>query len=153
MKQRHVLRLVLLLLVAAIGAWYRSTSHVPARPPASGAVVSAPPLGEPDAPAGTVIHSEIGFSSRARLAEHFRKHGGEFHAANEDEYLKLAQTLRDRPAGGDVQEATRSIDGVRCRFDRASGAFLAFDPDLTIRTFFRPNDGEAYFRRQLERSH
>ena len=24
--------------------------------------------------------------------------------------------------------------------------------DLSLRTFFRPNDGEAYFRRQLERA-
>ncbi len=28
---------------------------------------------------------------------------------------------------------------------------LAFDPDLTIRTYFKPNDGERYFRRQGRR--
>jgi pyocin large subunit-like protein len=44
-------------------------------------------------------------------------------------------------------------DGVICRFHKPSGSFLAFNPDLTIRTFFRPNDGESYFRRQLEREH
>ena len=42
-------------------------------------------------------------------------------------------------------------DGRITRFDRTSGAFLAFDRDGIIRTFFRPNDGEAYFRRQAER--
>lgn len=68
------------------------------------------------------------------------------------EYLHLAQSLRDRPAGGAVLEAVRG-DGVVTRFDRASGAFLACDPDGTIRTFFKPHDGEAYFRRQLARTH
>jgi pyocin large subunit-like protein len=68
------------------------------------------------------------------------------------EYLRLAQSLRDRAAGGDVLEAVRGC-GVVTRFDRASGAFLAFDPDGTIRTFFKPYDGERYFRRQLSRTH
>jgi pyocin large subunit-like protein len=40
---------------------------------------------------------------------------------------------------------------VITRFDRRGGEFLAFERDLTIRTFFRPNDGEAYFDRQLKR--
>jgi pyocin large subunit-like protein len=37
------------------------------------------------------------------------------------------------------------------RFDRGSGGFVAFDADGIIRTYFRPNDGEAYFRRQARR--
>ena len=67
-------------------------------------------------------------------------------------YLRAAQTLRDQPAGGAVLELRRS-DGVVTRFDKTSGAFLAVNRDGTIRTFFRPNDGEAYFRRQATRSH
>jgi pyocin large subunit-like protein len=69
---------------------------------------------------------------------------------SEAEYLGLAQTLRDRSAGGDVLEIIRR-DGVITRFDRSSGAFLAFNDDRTIRTFFKPNDGENYFRRQSKR--
>jgi len=42
-------------------------------------------------------------------------------------------------------------DGVITRFDRKTGAFLAFNPDLIIRTYFKPNDGERYFRRQSKR--
>jgi len=34
-----------------------------------------------------------------RLAEHFRKHGREFGKIGVDRYLRLAQELRDRPAG------------------------------------------------------
>ena len=47
-------------------------------------------------------------------------------------------------------EAVRR-DGVATRFDRDTGAFIAFNTDGTIRTFFKPNDGERYFRRQAER--
>ncbi len=96
-------------------------------------------------PAGTV-----GFASRRKLEEHYQKHGAEFGSIGMDEYLRRAQALRDRPAGGGVLECLRD-DGVTTRYDRASGAFLAFNPDRTIRTFFRPNDGEAYFHRQCRR--
>jgi pyocin large subunit-like protein len=40
---------------------------------------------------------------------------------------------------------------VVTRFDRREGDFLAVGRDGVIRTFFRPNDGEAYFQRQLKR--
>ncbi|MEP6832119.1 MAG: hypothetical protein ABJB74_01945 [Gemmatimonas sp.] len=36
-------------------------------------------------------------------------------------------------------------------FDRSAVDCLAFDHDGTIRTFFKPNDGERYFRRQANR--
>lgn len=111
----------------------------------------APAAQVPPVPAGEgPVHSKIGFRSRDRLEEHFRKHGREFGATSQEAYLRMAQTLRDRPVGGPVLEAVRG-DGVATRFDRDGGAFLAFNRDLTIRTFFRPNDGEAYFQRQARR--
>ena len=94
--------------------------------------------------------SDTGFASRTRLAEHFEKHGREFGSISEDQYLRMAQELRDKPLDESVKEAVRG-DGVVTRFDRKSGAFLAFNRDRTIRTFFKPNDGESYFRRQLNR--
>jgi len=98
------------------------------------------------------VRTRIGFRSRKYLDEHFAKHGREFRGLNKDQYLLAAQTLRDRPVGGDVEEIVRG-DGTASRFDRGSGAFLAFNRDGTIRTFFKPNDGERYFRRQAQRSH
>ena len=92
----------------------------------------------------------VGFRSLQRLDEHFVKHGREFGSVSRDEYLRLAQTLRDRDAGGPVLEVIRN-DGTITRFDRGTGAFLAFARDGTIRTFFRPNDGEHYFQRQARR--
>lgn len=112
-----------------------STRIIPSRHPA------------PSAPA-----TAIGFRSGDRLAEHFAKHGAEFGRITKEEYLRAAQELRDRPAGGSVLEIVRD-DGTVSRFDRESGAFLAFNRDRTIRTFFKPNDGESYFRRQAQRSH
>lgn len=147
------------LLIAIVIAVFAPRPTHQLAPPLSG-VGGAPPArtndatrapGDDGAPS-SIAHPEIGFRSHQRLAEHFRKHGLDFGARDEAGYLALAQALRDRAAGGDVLEAVRR-DGVTTRFDRASGGFIAFDRDLVIRTFFKPNDGEVYFRRQLEREH
>ena len=102
-------------------------------------------------PQSLITHPDIGFSSRGRLVDHYKKHGREFGSITLDEYLHQAQELRDRPAGGNILEAVRA-DGVVVRLDRATGAFIAFNPDGVIRTYFRPNAGEAYFRRQTRRN-
>lgn len=118
-----------------------------------------PPAQAPDqhpAPAvrstepSTVLRSDVGFRSERLLEEHYRKHGREVGARSEADYLRMAQALRDRPAGGPILEEGRS-DGVLCRFDRSTGLFLAYEPDGVIKTCFKPNDGESYFHRQMNR--
>jgi pyocin large subunit-like protein len=99
-----------------------------------------------------LLASGPGFRSRRQFDEHYRKHGAEFGHISAQQYLRLAQELRDAPAGGPILEAIRS-DGVVSRFDRRHDYFGAFNPDRTIRTFFIPNDGERYFHRQARRSH
>jgi hypothetical protein len=113
--------------------------------------VSTPPQAAEAKPANAV-RTSIGFRSKHYLDEHFAKHGSEFRGMSKAEYLLAAQTLRDSPVGGSVEEIVRD-DGTASRFDRESGAFIAFNRDGTIRTFFKPNDGERYFRRQAQRSH
>jgi pyocin large subunit-like protein len=103
----------------------------------------------PNAPASP-IRAEIGFRTAQRLAQHWEKHRAEFEGLDRAGYLRAAQELRDAPADADILELRRS-DGVLTRFDRRSGAFIAFEPDGVIRTFFKPTDGEAYFRRQARR--
>lgn len=136
------------------GAPSSQTADAPeAAPPADGDAVTpglVAPSGDLAAAAALVRHAAIGFRTPERLAEHFEKHGAEFGGLTADGYLLMAQALRDRPAGGDVLEMVRE-DGVITRFDRATGAFIAFDRDFTIRTFFRPVDGEAYYHRQSRR--
>ena len=95
--------------------------------------------------------TSVGFVDEGRLDEHYEKHGAEFGHVTKQDYLHQAQLLRDAPVGGPVLESVRR-DGVATRFDRQTGAFIAFNPDGTIRTFFKPNDGERYFRRQAERA-
>ncbi len=114
----------------------------------SAAPTNAPPVAA--VPSQVAKHPDIGFASRKKWQEHFEKHGREFGNVTADEYLRQAQTLRDRAAGGDVVESVRR-DGVVTRFDKLSGTFLAFDSDLTIRTCFKPNDGVNYFWRQSKR--
>src|SRR3981189_498472 len=96
-----------------------------------------------------LLASGPGFRSRRQFDEHFQKHGGEFGKITQSEYLRLAQELRDAPVGGPILEARRG--SVVTKFDRRHGYFGAYNGDGTIRTFFIPNQGERYFRRQADR--
>jgi len=97
-----------------------------------------------------MLASGPGFRSQSAFDEHYQKHGREFGKISQAEYLRLAQELRDAPAGGDILEAVKP-GGIITRFNRRTGAFGAYNPDRTIRTFFIPNDGERYFHRQARR--
>src|SRR5690348_8325000 len=79
-----------------------------------------------------------GFRSRQQFDEHFHKHSREFGSITQDQYLRLAQELRDAAVGGPILEAVKP-GGVISRFDRRKGYFGAYNPDRTIRTFFIPN--------------
>lgn len=142
---------VALVIAAALGSWQ---AFVPAAPPAdrgaSGARSEQPRTATREAATPRGWGTAVGFASRARWMEHYEKHGTEFGDISAEDYLRRAQALRDAAAGGPIVEAIRN-DGVITRFDRNSGAFIAVNPNGVIRTFFRPNDGERYFHRQLER--
>lgn len=97
-------------------------------------------------------YTNVGFAKESQLKDHFEKHCAEFNAATPNEYLKQAQLLRDRPLDGTILENVRR-DQVICRFNKSDGSFLAFNSNRTIRTFFKPNDGERYFYKQLDKSH
>src|SRR5882672_2065823 len=126
----------LLLALGLFGALYASRGASPAR--------LAPPAARAQDASTRPEWADIGFRDREHLEEHFRKHGAEFGAATAEDYLRLARRLRDRPVGPDLLESVRA-DGTVTRYDRTTHGFIAFERDGTIRTFFRPNDGEAYF--------
>lgn len=129
---------VLLIVMALLTAACRQTGSAP------------PQIQTPSPKSDTAIRTEIGFASRQKFSDHYEKHGNEFGSIRKEEYLRQAQQLRDNQLSAYVLEAVRS-DGVITRFDKKSGAFLAFNSDQTIRTYFKPNDGEAYFQRQSKR--
>jgi pyocin large subunit-like protein len=81
------------------------------------------------------------------LDDQFEKHRAEFGHITRQQYLQMAQQLRDGKPGANVLEARRQ-DGVLLRFDRKRGHFGAYDPDGTIRAFFVPPDGIRYFQRR-----
>lgn len=137
--------LVALLLAALVFPEFRAQVFTLLEQSAS--EQTSEPASAPRSPATVEL---VGFRSARALDEHFEKHGAEFGRITREEYLRLACELRDAPVGGGIVEARRS-DGVITRFDRRSGAFLAFNADRTLRTFFKPNDGLEYFERQLER--
>ena len=88
-----------------------------------------------------------GFRTEHLLEEHYTKHGADFGSISKQDYLKMAQSLRDAKPGNDVLESRRP-DGGAAHFDKRKGWFVAFEADGTIRTFFIPNDGVRYFYRQ-----
>ncbi|HXJ41273.1 MAG TPA: hypothetical protein VNH18_18470 [Bryobacteraceae bacterium] len=90
-----------------------------------------------------------GFRTQHLLDEHYAKHGKEFGNVTQDQYLKLAQQLRDSRPGKTVLELKRK-DGGGAKFDTRNKYFVAYDDDGTIRTFFIPNDGIRYFERQAQ---
>jgi pyocin large subunit-like protein len=100
---------------------------------------------------GLLLASGPGFRTPELLDEHYAKHGVEFGHVSKAEYLRMAQELRDAPPGGPILEARRP-NGAFSRFDRRNGHFGAYNRNGTIRTFFIPNQGERYFRRQAERT-
>jgi hypothetical protein len=104
-----------------------------------------------DAGTGKAWGPRVGFVNERRLEEHYDKHGPEFGRITKQDYLRQAQLLRDATVGGPVFETVRR-DGATTRFDRQTGAFIAYNADGTIRTFFKPSDGERYYRRQAERT-
>jgi pyocin large subunit-like protein len=134
------------LAAAAIFAYW---THVADRGERAVARDIAPAPG--DAGTGKTWGARVGFVSERRLEEHYDKHGAEFGRITKQDYLRQAQLLRDATVAGPVLETVRR-DGVTTRFDRQTGAFIAYNADGTIRTFFKPNDGERYYRRQAERT-
>jgi pyocin large subunit-like protein len=88
-----------------------------------------------------------GFRTRHLLEEHYSKYGKEFGPITIEQYLHLAQQLRDAHAGRNVLESTRPTGGG-AKFDRRRGWFVSYDADGTLRTFFVPKEGIHFFESQ-----
>jgi len=138
----------LLTAALAAAAIFLYWSHVSDR--GAREIVRSPAITDQRAPDTRGWGAGVGFVDQRRLDEHYEKHGAAFGRITRQDYLHQAQLLRDAKASDPILETVRS-DGVTTRFDRQTGAFIAFNANGVIRTFFKPNDGERYFRRQAER--
>jgi len=88
-----------------------------------------------------------GFRTQHLLQEHYARHGKDFGQITIEQYLHLAQQLRDAHPGKIVLETKRPTGGG-AKFDRRRGWFVSYDADGTLRTFFVPKDGIHFFDSQ-----
>lgn len=150
---KRFVRAAIPLLIALIGIGSRVLGGGSAE--SGGAARSDPPARgsssqQNSSQQGSSVDRTIGFKSTSQLDSHYAKHGREFGSISKPEYLLMAQQLRDAPLSSTVIEAWQAR-GNWARYNRTSGEFIAFRKDKVILTFFRPDDGEAYFRRASDR--
>jgi pyocin large subunit-like protein len=88
-----------------------------------------------------------GFRTPHLLEDHFARFGSQFGPVNIQQYLHLAQQLRDTPPGRNILISKRP-DGGGAKFDLRRGWFVAYDGDGTLRTFFIPTEGVRFFEKQ-----
>ena len=91
----------------------------------------------------TAAAAGAGFRTEHLLQDHYEKYGRQFGDISKQQYLHLAQQLRDSKPGKDVLES-KSRDGV-IRYDKKRGYFGSYELDGTVRTFFVPPDGVRFF--------
>ncbi len=88
---------------------------------------------------------EYTFANDDLLISHFNKHGDEFGYNNPEEYLKGANDVINNPNSLHRNEAE---DGDDCYYLQSTNEFVVVSPEGEIRTYFKPDDGIAYFNRQ-----
>lgn len=85
------------------------------------------------------------FRSEELLEEHFEKHGKEMGYGSPEEYLAGANAAIHYSA---VLHKTEKEDGDDVYYVQSTNDFVVVSTDGFIRTYFRPEDGIAYYNRQ-----
>jgi hypothetical protein len=86
------------------------------------------------------------WGSYSTLPDHFERHGADFHAKDAEDYARMAWEFRQR-AYAEGLPAKMDNERVLRVYDPKTGAFAAYNPTGTTRTFFKPNSHD-YFERQ-----
>ncbi|MCW5558720.1 MAG: hypothetical protein KIT22_12945 [Verrucomicrobiae bacterium] len=90
--------------------------------------------------------ARVTWGSLRTLEDHFDRHGGDFRAASAEDYAAQAWSFLVR-AIREGLPAKRDDAGVIRVFDPRSGAFAAYNPDGTTKTYFKPGR-RGYFQDQ-----
>lgn len=90
---------------------------------------------------------EYNFADDSSWIEHFEKHGHEFGYTTKEEYLQGANDVINNPSSLHKYEAE---DGDDCYYLQATNEFVVVSLEGEIRTYFKPDDGVAYFNRQMK---
>ncbi len=94
--------------------------------------------------------AKITWGSPRSLVDHFERHGSDFQARSADDYAAQAWQFLVR-AKSDGLPAKLDSEGVIRIFDPRSGAFAAYNPDGTTKTYFKPGR-RGYFDDQPGRT-
>lgn len=85
------------------------------------------------------------FRNAEYLQEHYDKHGAEFGYHSPEEYLEGANRVI---CAEDVLHKTEAEDGDDVYYLERTNEFVILSTDGYIRTYFKPDDGIAYYDRQ-----
>lgn len=96
-------------------------------------------------------HIKKNFASEELLEDHYLKHAKEFGNISKQQYLGLANSLAAREPSEQVAQLVRS-DGSISKYSFATNEFLVINADGTIRTYFKPEQKEAYWKIEIERN-
>jgi hypothetical protein len=78
------------------------------------------------------------------LEDHFNRHGKDFGANNADDYAQqAAEFFKNKGAQTKIDSC-----GVIRKYDPKTNTFGAYNPDGTIRTFYKPKRGNNYWNDQ-----
>ena len=127
----------------------RSTNAIKSAEPPPTQVRGQPAVGEKEAGptvARTPPPLKQTWAHPATVADHFRRHGADFHARDPEDYAAQAWRFRQAAAASGYR-VKKDSQGILRIYDPTSGTFGAYNPDGTTRTFFKPGT-DAYFDRQ-----
>jgi hypothetical protein len=112
---------------------------------ASPTATAASPTTQPRPPP-----TRVTWGSVRTLQDHFDRHGADFAATDPDDYAAQAWLFLVR-AKTDGLSAKVDSEGVVRVFDAQTGAFAAYNPDGTTKTYFKPGR-RGYFADQPGKS-
>ena len=94
---------------------------------------------------------EVRFETPEKMQKHYDKHIDKYGNISISEYIALANELVNAKDTDDIERLVRSDESTAIyRF--STNDFLVITKDGYIRTFFKPDDGEAYWREEHERN-
>jgi hypothetical protein len=97
------------------------------------------------ADSGYTASSSYSFRSEKLLSEHYSKHGIEMGFASAKEYEAGAIAVIENAA---ALHKVESEDGDVVYYLKSTNEFVVVSTDGYIRTYFKPDDGIAYYNRQ-----
>ena len=91
------------------------------------------------------VQSAYVFRTQEQLSDHFERHGKEMGYDSEEAYLEGANHVVLSP---DTLHKLEEEDGDDVYYLEETNDFVVVSPQGYLRTYFRPEDGIKYYRRQ-----